>query len=180
MEPSLALVYGDSTPCSSYRLKKKFKRLLQEDTVKDGLSIGTLSTRSSVHIETIRYYEKIGIMPKPNRTAGGYRVYGSEHEKRLHFVRRGRELGFSLDELRGLLRLVDGHAYTCAEVRALTVEHLKDIRRKIADLRRLERVMASMAAQCTGDQVPECPVIDALFEMKPVASRTRQRASDHP
>lgn len=139
-----------------------------------GLSIGTLSKRSGVNIETIRYYEKIGIMPTPNRTTGGYRVYGSEHAKRLHFIRRGRELGFSLDELRGLLRLVEGHAYTCAEVHALTIEHLKDIRQKIADLRRLERVMAGMAAQCTDDQVPECPVIDALFEMKSVASRSRR------
>lgn len=139
------------------------------------LSIGALSKHSGVNIETIRYYEKIGVMPKPNRTAGGYRVYGSAHAKRLHFVRRGRELGFSLDKLRGLLRLVDSHAYTCAEVHALTIEHLQDIRRKIADLRRLERVMASMAAQCTDDQVPECPVIDALFEMKSVASSSRRR-----
>jgi MerR family mercuric resistance operon transcriptional regulator len=65
---------------------------------------------------------------------------------------------------------VDGDAYTCAEVHALTIGHLKDIRRKIADLKRLEKVMASMAAQCTDDQVPDCPVIDALFDMKPVQS----------
>ena len=114
------------------------------------------------------YYEKIGVMPKPARSAGGYRVYGNDHARRLHFVRRGRELGFSLDELRGLLRLVDGHSYTCREVHDLTIEHLKDIRQKIADLRRLERAMSDMAAQCTGNQVPECPIIDALFEMRPV------------
>lgn len=131
-------------------------------------SIGVLSERSGVNIETIRYYEKIGIMPITARSAGGYRVYGNDHTRRLHFVRRGRELGFGLDELRGLLQLVDGHTYTCQEVHALTVEHLKDIRQKIADLRRLERVMSDMAAQCSGDQVPECPIIDALFEMRPV------------
>jgi MerR family mercuric resistance operon transcriptional regulator len=139
----------------------------------EGLPIGALSEQSGVNIETIRYYEKIGVMPKPTRSARGYRVYGPEHVKRLHFVRRGRELGFSLDELRGLLRLVDGHAYTCAEVHTLTVAHLQDIRRKISDLRRLERVMSDMAAQCTGDQVPECPVIDALFEMRPVSRQGR-------
>ena len=131
-------------------------------------SIGVLSERSGVNIETIRYYEKIGVMPKPARSAAGYRIYTTEHARRLHFVRRGRELGFSLDELRGLLRLVDGHTYTCREVHALTIEHLKDIRQKIADLRRLERAMSNMAAQCTGDQVPECPVIDALFEMRSI------------
>ena len=128
-----------------------------------GLSIGALSKQSGVNIETIRYYEKIGVMPAPSRSPGGYRLYAPEHLKRLGFVRRGRQLGFSLDELRGLLELVDGHAYTCAEVHALTLQHLTEVRRKIVDLRRLERVMADMAAQCTEDLVPECPVIDALF-----------------
>lgn len=128
-----------------------------------GLSIGALSKQSGVNIETIRYYEKIGVMPAPPRSAGGYRLYAPDHLKRLGFVRRGRQLGFSLDELRGLLQLVDGHAYTCAEVHALTLQHLTEVRRKIADLRRLERVMADMVAQCTEDLVPECPVIDALF-----------------
>jgi MerR family mercuric resistance operon transcriptional regulator len=141
--------------------------------MESGLSIGSLSKQSGVNIETIRYYEKIGIMPKPPRTGGGFRAYTPEHAKRLHFVRRGRELGFSLDELRGLLRLVDGHAYTCAEVHALTVARLNDIRQKIADLRRLERVMTAMVAQCTDDQVPECPVIDALFEIRPINNRHR-------
>ncbi|AUD00086.1 MerR family transcriptional regulator (plasmid) [Bradyrhizobium sp. SK17] len=147
----------------------------------EDFSIGALSERSEVNIETIRYYEKIGIMPAPARSAAGYRIYGVEHVRRLHFVRRGRELGFSLDELRNLLRLVDGHAFTCAEVNALTVEHLRDIRRKIVDLQRLERAMSDMAAQCKGDQVPECPIIDALFEMRSVAggarpARARRRA----
>jgi MerR family mercuric resistance operon transcriptional regulator len=137
------------------------------------LSIGALAKRSGVNVETIRYYEKIGVMPAPDRTGAGYRVYGEEHVKRLHFVRRGRELGFGLDKLRGLLRLVDGDAYTCAEVHALTIAHLEEIRRKIADLKRLEKVMASMAAQCTDNQVPDCPVIDALFEMKPVSGGNR-------
>ena len=132
----------------------------------DGLPIGKLAEQSGVNIETIRYYEKVGVMPAPDRTAGGYRVYGPNHVKRLRFVRRGRELGFGLDELRGLLRLVDGHNYTCAEVRTLTLDHVAEIRSKIRDLRRLERIMAEMAARCAGDQIPECPIIDALFESK--------------
>lgn len=130
----------------------------------EGFSIGELSKQSGVNIETIRYYKKIGVMPLTGRSAGGYRIYGADHLKRLSFVRRSRQLGFSLDEIRGLLRLVDGHAYTCAEVRALTLSHAAEIRRKIKDLRRLERVMAEMAAQCSGERVPECPVVDALFD----------------
>jgi MerR family mercuric resistance operon transcriptional regulator len=114
-------------------------------------------------------------MPATARSAGGYRLYGPEHVKRLRFVRRSRELGFSLDEIRGLLRLVDGHAFTCAEMHALMAAHIKDIRRKIADLRRLERAMSLTAAQCTRDAVPECPVIDALFGAEPIAGARSSR-----
>jgi MerR family transcriptional regulator, mercuric resistance operon regulatory protein len=137
------------------------------------VSIGTLSKESGVNIETIRYYEKIGVMPAPARTAGGYRLYGSDHLKRLHFVRRGRELGFSLDALRGLLLLVDGHSYTCAEVRAQTLDHLSEVRAKIKDLRRIERVMVEMAARCSGTRVPQCPIIDALFEARPLSDASK-------
>ena len=143
-------------------------------------SIGALSERSGVNVETIRYYEKIGVMPTPARTGAGYRIYNLGHLRRLHFVRRGRELGFSLDELRGLLHLVDGHSFTCAQVQALTVEHLKDIRQKIVDLKRLERVMSEMAKQCKGDQLPECPIIDALFEMSPVIVGKRGDSKPQP
>jgi len=130
----------------------------------DVLSIGKLSKQSGVNIETIRYYEKIGVMPAPGRSAGGFRIYEPDHLKRLSFVRRGRQLGFSLDEIRNLLRLVDGHGHTCAEVHALMLSHLAEIRRKIRDLRRLQRAMAEMAAQCSGESVPECPIVDALFD----------------
>ena len=140
---------------------------------KDGLSIGELSKQSGVNIETIRYYEKIGVMPAPCRSANGYRLYGADHLKRLSFVRRSRQLGFSLDEIRGLLRLVDGDAYTCAQVRELALDHLVEIRRKIADLKRLKRVMEEMAAQCSGERTPECAIIDALFDAPPLSGETR-------
>ncbi len=139
-----------------------------------GIAIGALARRTGVNIETIRYYEKIGVMPKPSRGPGGYRVYGPEDVKRLHFVRRGRELGFSLEELRTLLRLVDGHRFTCGEVRAMMLAHVAETRRKIADLRRIERVMRDMAARCTGGRVPQCPVVDALFESRSPATPPRE------
>src|SRR5215510_404793 len=131
-----------------------------------GLTIGALSKRAAVNIETIRYYERVGILPKPPRSAGGHRIYGQELLMRLGFVRRSRELGFSLDEVRGLLRLVDGGHYTCSEVKAITLDHLADVRRKIADLRRLERTLAHVAGKCRGSKVPDCPVIEALFESR--------------
>lgn len=128
------------------------------------LTIGALSKGSGVNIETIRFYERAGVLQKPPRSMGGHRVYAQHHMKRLNFVRRCRELGFSLDEVRGLLHLVDGGRYTCAEVKTITLDHLADIRRKMADLRRLERTLAAVAGECRGGKVPECPFIDALFD----------------
>jgi MerR family mercuric resistance operon transcriptional regulator len=128
-----------------------------------GLAIGALSRLTECNIETIRYYERVGILPPPPRTGGGHRVYDREHLKRLVFVRRARELGFSLEEIRGLLGLVDGGEYTCDEVRAVAEQHLDAIRAKIADLRRLEATMADMVAHCDRGTVPDCPLIDALF-----------------
>ena len=127
------------------------------------LSSGALAREAGVNIETIRYYEKIGLMPEPVRADNGYRVYGETSLKRLSFIRRCRELGFSLDEVRGLLGLVDGGDYTCAEVRDLSIVRLGDVRQKIRDLRKMERTLKEMVSQCDGGLVPECPIVDRLY-----------------
>ena len=124
--------------------------------------IGTLSAETGVNIETIRYYEKIGLIPAPPRTEGRQRVYDSTHLKRLTFIRRGRELGFSLDQVRELLGLMRGHELTCADVKTMTDGHVADIRRKMKDLKKLERVLTQLSAQCGGEAVPDCPILDAL------------------
>ena len=126
-------------------------------------SIGALSQRTGCNIETIRYYERIGLLPPPPRTAGGHRSYGSVHERRLGFIRRCRELGFSIEEIRVLLGLVDGGDYTCGEVKAVTDRHIDDVRRKIADLKKLQRTLEKIGAACAGGRVPQCPIIDALY-----------------
>src|SRR5713226_6102348 len=128
------------------------------------LTRGALAARTGCNIETIRYYERVGLLPPPPRSAGGHRLYGEGLVRRLNFVRRSRDLGFSIEEIRELLRLVDGGTYTCGEVEQLARDHVREIRRKIADLRRLKRVFETMAAQCSGDAVPDCPIIDALFD----------------
>jgi MerR family mercuric resistance operon transcriptional regulator len=125
---------------------------------------GELAQRSGCNIETVRFYEKQGLLPTPPRTAGGHRDYAPEHLKRLIFIRRSRELGFTLDRVRNLLALVDGSDWTCAEVQAMTLDHLADIRRKIADLETLAQTLEDMAAQCDGGAVPACPIVDALLE----------------
>ncbi|HKW95602.1 MAG TPA: helix-turn-helix domain-containing protein [Methylomirabilota bacterium] len=129
--------------------------------------IGALSKRTGCNIETIRYYERIGLMAPATRSDGGHRLYGEPQARRLDFIRRTRQLGFRLDEVRTLLKLVDGGRYTCAQVKRVTVHHLDEIRLKITDLRKIERVLGKMAAQCEGGTVPACPVIDALFDQSP-------------
>src|SRR6266545_3171923 len=125
---------GRDATCSDYRFKGFFMRS-QPPGMSTRLTIGTLSERTGCNIETIRYYERIGLMPRTARSAGGHRLYGEEHVKRLGFIRRSRELGFTLDQVRTLLALVDGRRYTCAQVKRITVEHLDEVHRKVADLR---------------------------------------------
>jgi MerR family mercuric resistance operon transcriptional regulator len=131
------------------------------------LPIGQLSLLSGVNIETIRYYERIKMVPAPPRTASGRRVYDSTHLRMLAFIRRSRELGFSLDEIRALIRLGGPEKATCREVRDIAVRHLEDIRAKISDLRKLERLLATTVTRCSGRTVPDCPVLDILDTQRP-------------
>jgi Hg(II)-responsive transcriptional regulator len=124
------------------------------------LTIGRLSDRTGVNIETIRYYERIGLVPSPPRIAGGHRLYDTSHRQRLVFIRRSRELGFSIDEIRALLHLARDGGVACTEAKKITVRHLGSIRGKIADLKKLERVLAALAEACDANQRRECPVLD--------------------
>ncbi len=128
------------------------------------LSIGGLSKLTGCNIETIRYYEKISLMPAPTRTEGGHREYQESLQKRLMFICKARRLGFTLGEVRNLLELTDGD-YSCDEVKQVVLGHLHVVRNKIDELVRLESSLESMAAQCTGGGLPNCAAIDSLFEM---------------
>ncbi len=125
--------------------------------------IGAMARETNVNIETIRYYERIGIMPEPDRTEGGNRQYNHDQLKRLFFIKRCRELGFSIGEIRQLLQMVDANDFTCGEVHAMTMDHLAVVRRKLSDLRRLEKSLKAMVAECSKGDLPDCPVIDTLF-----------------
>jgi len=126
------------------------------------LTIGEISKLTGVNIETIRYYERIAMLPSPPRTAGGRRVYDPAHLRVLAFIRRSRELGFSLDEIRALIRLGGPEKASCREVRGIAVHHLEDIRAKLSDLKKLERLLAKTVARCSGKTAPDCPVLDIL------------------
>jgi MerR family mercuric resistance operon transcriptional regulator len=140
-----------------------FDKNILLDTV-PRLTIGALSKGTGCNIETIRYYERIKLFPEPVRTEGGHRMYGTGHLKRLGFIRRARELGFTVEEIRALLRLVDGHDQPCAEVREVAAKHLSDVRTKIAALRAMERVLKEMVVSCGTGTTPDCPLLEALFE----------------
>ena len=126
------------------------------------LQIGELSRLSGVNIETIRYYERIKMLPPPPRTASGRRVYGSTGLRTLVFIRRSRELGFSLDRIRALLRLGGPGKASCREVREIAAHHLDDVRAKLGNLKKLERLLARTVARCSGRTAPDCPVLDIL------------------
>lgn len=132
---------------------------------------GELAAATGCDIETIRYYETIGLVPAPPRTAAGHRIYGASHVARLRFILRARALGFSIEEIRGLLALVDGGTPTCAGMKQRTETHLADIRARIADLARIEAVLAETAAQCSGNDVPECPILDLFTATDDVLGR---------
>jgi len=127
------------------------------------LSIGELSRRAGVHIETIRYYERIKMLPAPPRTSSGRRIYGPAETQTLSFIRRSRELGFTLDQIRALLALSakNGQA-ACAEVRELAAHHLAEVRAKIADLRVMESLLCDAVRRCDTNKPPGCPLIDSL------------------
>lgn len=122
--------------------------------------IGKLSAETGVNIETIRYYERVGLLAAPPRTQGGLRMYDQHHARRLTFIRRSRELGFSLDDIRTLINLSD-EKQDCA-ARKLTLRHLDDVRGKIASLKRLERALKSMTEACKPSDQKSCPIFDAL------------------
>ena len=132
-------------------------------------AIGELSKSSGVNIETIRYYERIKLLSPPSRTAGGRRTYDSSDLRALVFIRRSRQLGFSLEEVRTLLRLGGPGKATCNEVREVATRHLEDIRSKLRDLKKLEEVLDATVSRCSGQSTPDCPVLDILDIDHPAA-----------
>ena len=131
-------------------------------------SIGQLAKESACKVETVHYYEKIGVMPEPPRTPGGHRVYALSHVKRLNFIRRSRELGFSIKQITELLKFIDEPNHYCGEVKAMAIQHAQVVEQKISDLQRLHGALNQMVSQCKGSNntIDDCPIVDALFIQK--------------
>ena len=131
------------------------------------MRIGELGKQSGTLVETIRYYEQVGLMPAPPRTRAGYRAYQPDHLQRLIFLRRCRELGFSIEEIRSLLRLAEQCNQSCATVTRVATQHLADVRAKMADLRRLERGLRVLIDSCAGGRIADCKILGALARANP-------------
>ena len=125
-------------------------------------SIGEAAKRSRVNIETIRYYEREGIVSRAERTASGRRLYDDAAIAQLRFVRRCRDLGFPIADIRALLELSSNATKPCGDVKDISERHLHDVRARLADLRKLEAALADLVQECTKDR-PDCPVLKQLF-----------------
>ena len=126
------------------------------------LTIGRLAKATGTKAETVRWYEKVGLIDPPQRTDANYRVYAVSDLARLSFIRRARNLGFSLDQIRTLLDIADRQDRDCASVDAIASGHLEEIDRKIADLTALRRELGDLVTSCRGGTVAECRILDAL------------------
>lgn len=127
-----------------------------------GQSIGQLAVATGTKVETIRYYERIGVLGEPDRTSGNYRAYSPDHLARLSFIRRARDLGFTLDQVRTLIGLADRRGQSCDEVDAIARSHLSEVDRKIADLKALKRQLTNVVESCGRGVVEDCKILDAL------------------
>jgi MerR family mercuric resistance operon transcriptional regulator len=144
-----------------------------------GFTIGELSRQTGINIETIRYYERIGLLAHPPRTRAGHRSFGTESCRALAFIKRSRELGFGLEDIRTLLSLRDVRG-PCRNVRAVAARHLEEVQAKIRDLSKMEMALSKAVAACTNDESPDCAVLDSLDTgcCSP-AERPRKTDADH-
>jgi MerR family mercuric resistance operon transcriptional regulator len=133
------------------------------------LTRGKLATRTGCNIETIRYYEAIGLLPSPDRTAAGYRSYDDEHLHLLNFIQRAKMLGFSSEKIKAILELTDPDGnHTRADVKLLTESHIEEISVKIRDLQKIKRRLSQISSFCDGSEqsAGTCPILETLFDDK--------------
>jgi Cu(I)-responsive transcriptional regulator len=126
------------------------------------MRIGELGEATATKVETIRYYEQTGLLPPPERTSANYRRYDADHLARLSFIRRSRDLGFSIDQVRALLDLSDDRSRDCRTVDEIATDHLREVDRKIADLQALRAELSRLITSCEGGTTAECRILEAL------------------
>jgi MerR family copper efflux transcriptional regulator len=126
------------------------------------MNIGQAALTSGVTAKMIRYYESIGLMPESARTDSGYRIYGDKDLHTLRFIKRARSMGFSLDQIRGLLSLWQNSERASADVKAIALNHVKDLNQRIRELTEMRDTLSTLASCCHGDDRPDCPILQTL------------------
>lgn len=127
-------------------------------------TIGQMARVGNCKVQTIRYYEQIGLLPEPERTAGNQRIYLQSHRDRLNFIRHSRELGFSLDQIRKILALSDDPSHSCEEVDQIARAHLQEVESKIKRLQEMRKELKRMISHCAGDHIADCRIIEVLSD----------------
>lgn len=130
----------------------------------DGMTRGEVAEKAGVNTETLRYYDREELIPKPPRSDGGFRLYDESYVDRLRFIKRAKDLGFTLAEIKDLLDLRVGEEATCRDVKSQAKEKLDEVETKIQDLKRIREALATLAEACAGGQGPtsDCPILDAI------------------
>ena len=141
------------------------------------MRISEVSTATGCNLETIRYYERIGLVPRPKRTGNGYRAYGPSDVERIRFITRGRALGFSLEEIRSLVSLAEDKTLSCREVDTLARAHLEDIRARVRELSAMARELGQTIDSCAGGQRGNCAILGVLSQ--PAIPDPRPRRGGH-
>ena len=143
------------------------------------MNIGEAARASGVSPKMVRHYESLGLLPRVARTAAGYRQYGDDEVHTLRFIRRARDLGFGIEEIRALLALWHDRGRSNADVKRIALAHVADLQRRIDEMQSMQRTLGSLAACCHGDGRPDCPILDDLAGAKPQGTRrVRQRNSE--
>jgi MerR family mercuric resistance operon transcriptional regulator len=127
------------------------------------MGIGELARIGGCSVESIRHYERLGLIPNPPRTSGGHRQYGDLHIRCTKFIRNGRHLGFSLDEVGALLRMITQQDVSCEKIREIGKAHVLSVRQRISELQQLESILDKSVRKCRGGDQPECAIVDHLF-----------------
>ncbi len=134
------------------------------ETAEAPFNIGEAAARSGISAKMIRHYESPSLLPKVGRTASGYRLYGPREVHTLRFIRRARELGFSMVEIAALLKLWQNRRRASADVKRIALSHVADLDRRMSEMAAMKRTLESLAACCHGDDRPDCPILDELAE----------------
>ncbi|MEJ5992410.1 Cu(I)-responsive transcriptional regulator [Ramlibacter sp. PS3R-8] len=149
-------------------------------TIADGMNIGEAAEKAGVTPKMVRHYESLGLLPKVHRTETGYRVYGEPEVHTLRFIKRSRDLGFSIPEISELVKLWQDRRRPSSSVKKVAATHLAELDRKIEEMQSMRKTLSHLIHCCQGDQRPDCPILEDLGRATPILGAKKATASTAP